>query len=55
MARTALVEHDDGELELIAWRPATSIAAMPVPVKQAASPKRARAARGLLTSAQFAP
>jgi UDP-2,3-diacylglucosamine pyrophosphatase LpxH len=33
---TALVEHDDGELELIAWRPATSLSAVPFPAQEAA-------------------
>jgi UDP-2,3-diacylglucosamine pyrophosphatase LpxH len=33
---TALVEHDSGELELIAWRPAASTSAVPLPVQEAA-------------------
>jgi UDP-2,3-diacylglucosamine pyrophosphatase LpxH len=33
---TALVEHGDGRLELIAWRPAASVAAVPFPAEEAA-------------------
>ena len=33
---TALVERDDGELELIAWRPAASVAGVPFPTQEAA-------------------
>jgi UDP-2,3-diacylglucosamine pyrophosphatase LpxH len=33
---TALVEHTHGELELITWRPATALAPLAVPARQAA-------------------
>ncbi|HVY65063.1 MAG TPA: UDP-2,3-diacylglucosamine diphosphatase [Gammaproteobacteria bacterium] len=33
---TAVVERHDGALELLAWRPATSVAALPAPVREAA-------------------
>jgi UDP-2,3-diacylglucosamine pyrophosphatase LpxH len=33
---SAIVERHDGSLELIAWRPAVTVAAMPLPVQEAA-------------------
>jgi UDP-2,3-diacylglucosamine pyrophosphatase LpxH len=33
---TAVVERHDGSLELIAWRPAASVTALPLPVQEAA-------------------
>ena len=33
---TAIVERHDGRLELIAWRPAVTVAALPLPVQEAA-------------------